>query len=164
VKIILLSLNHELQWKDPTGDLRRILSELLATLQIDLIAEEAFGLPSTVGQRLACKLDKPWIDIDMSTAERRLAGIGEPIERWGVLEESGKMVEVFRYVPEFDDVREEHWLGRLLRWKAQTAVCLCGHLHVESFTKKLEEKGCTVEHLNLTEQSWFRELKGFIPS
>ena len=83
MKIILLSLNHELQWKDPTGDLRRILSELLATLQIDLIAEEAFGLPSTVGQRLACKLDKPWIDIDMSTAERRLAGIGEPIERWG---------------------------------------------------------------------------------
>jgi hypothetical protein len=79
MKITLLSLNHDVQWKDPTGDLYRILSKLLANSQIDLIAEEAFGLPTTVAQRLACKLDKPWIQIDMSTVERKLAGIYEAL-------------------------------------------------------------------------------------
>jgi hypothetical protein len=79
VTITLLSLNHEVQWKDPTGDLHRILGELFGNSQIDLIAEEAFGLPTTVAQRLACRLDKPWIEIDMSIADRKLAGIHDAL-------------------------------------------------------------------------------------
>jgi hypothetical protein len=75
VKIILLGLNHDLQWRDPSGHLHQILADQVNDSKVDLIAEEAAGLPTTVAQRLAFKLDKPWIDIDLSKADRKLAGI-----------------------------------------------------------------------------------------
>jgi hypothetical protein len=160
VKITLLSLNHELQWKDPTGDLHRILSELLATSTIDLIAEEAFGLPTTVAQRLACKLDKPWIQIDMSIAERKLAGIYDglrarkhKIDPFGIVPGESE-----QYLPREDRIRETEWVERITAKPVETVLCLCGFLHVEPFADKLKAKGCDVEHLNLTEQEWFRKL------
>jgi hypothetical protein len=39
-------------------------------------------------------------------------------------------------------------------------VGLCGFLHVDPFTQKLTATGCDVEHLNLTEQEWFRSRYG----
>lgn len=155
MKVTLIGLNHEVQWKDPTGHLRQTLSDLLTSSEIDLIAEEASGLPTTVGQRLSCKLNKPWIDMDMTRAERIEAGIGESVQRWGVIEEGDKLIEVFWYIPEFDDVREKHWLNRLLKCGVQTALCLCGVLHVATFKIKLEACGSTVEVLKLHDQEWF---------
>jgi hypothetical protein len=52
-KITLLALGHRVQWEDPTGDLHNLLLELATNSKIDLIAEEADKLPTTVGQRLA---------------------------------------------------------------------------------------------------------------
>jgi hypothetical protein len=75
VKITLIGLRHELQWKDSTGDLRKLLEGQLANSSVDLVAEEASGLPTTVAQRLAYKCDKPWIDIDLTAAEKKLSGI-----------------------------------------------------------------------------------------
>jgi hypothetical protein len=77
LKVTLLGLNHDVQWQDPTGDLQRLLSHLLESIHVDLVAEEACGLPTTVAQRLCCRLNIPWIDIDLSVAERKLAGIHE---------------------------------------------------------------------------------------
>ena len=68
-------------WTSPST-----LSDLLTSSEIDLIAEEASGLPTTVGQRVSCKLDTPWIDMDMTRAERIEAGIGGSVDRWGVIE------------------------------------------------------------------------------
>ena len=79
MKIILLGLNHDVQWKDPTGHLREIIAEQINNSSVDLVAEEATSLPTTVAQRLACKLDKPWIEIDMSKTDRELAGIDDAL-------------------------------------------------------------------------------------
>src|SRR6266852_4754734 len=77
----IVGLNHELQWKDATGDLQRLLADRITNSSVDLIVEEATGLPTTVAQRLSCRLNKPWMNIDLSEAEKILAGIKEELDQ-----------------------------------------------------------------------------------
>jgi hypothetical protein len=39
-------------------------------------------------------------------------------------------------------------------------LCVCGFMHVDPFTKKLEEKGCSVEQVKVTDSPWFQQLYG----
>jgi len=129
---------------------------------VDLVAEEATELPTTVAQRLACKLDKPWIEIDLSMTERKLAGIADALDERAKgfpLPPFGKRFGV-KYLPREDGIREEEWRRRILKQRAEVVLCLCGYLHLDPFTKKLEEAKCHVEKLDLTEFLWFRELFG----
>jgi hypothetical protein len=161
MKIILLGLNHEVQWKDPSGHLRQILDDRINTCNVDLVAEEATGLPTTVAQRLAYNLDKPWIDIDMSKVERKLAGIaGALLDRYPCPIDpcSGDKSTQCLYLPHEDGVREAEWLRRILTKRADVVLCVCGFMHVDPFTKKLEEKGCSVEQVKVTDSPWFQQL------
>jgi len=162
VKIILLGLTHELQWKDTSGDLRKLLDDYLASHPIDLIAEEASGLPTTVAQRLAFKNDKPWLEIDMSIADRKLAKIYKKLSlrRSAPLNLGENLDFRIEYLPREDGIRETEWVRRIRRQRVGVVLCLCGLLHVEPFAKKLEEEGCTVEQRNVTELDWFRNLYG----
>jgi hypothetical protein len=162
VKIILIGLNHEVQWKDPTGDLRKILEHLITNSDVDLVAEEASGLPATVAKRLSCKHDKPWIDIDMSTADRKLSGIYEQL-----IERKREPIDPcespsFRslYLPKEDGIRETEWVRRILKLRVNKVLCLCGFLHAEPFAQKLTARGCIVEQLNVIGLSWFQNLYG----
>jgi len=161
VKIILLGLNHDVQWRDPSGHLRQILADQINS-SVDLIAEEAAGLPTTVAQRLACKLDKPWIDIDLSKADRKLAGIDDALtyRQTHPIDPYENVGSCCLYLPHEDGVREEAWLSRILNQRASVVLCLFGFMHVDPFTRKLEKKGCSVERLKLTELSWFQDLYG----
>ncbi|HEY1676858.1 MAG TPA: hypothetical protein VGG04_04070 [Candidatus Sulfotelmatobacter sp.] len=163
MKVVLLGLNHELQWKDPTGDLRQILGHLISTRGVDLVAEEAAGLPTTVAQRLAFILDKPWIDIDMNKAERVLAGIHESLlarRPFPIDPCSGDTSTRCSYLPREDGIREEEWLRRILTKRADVVLCVCGFMHLDPFAKRLEEKGCSVEQVRLTELVWFQKHYG----
>jgi len=128
---------------------------------VGLVAEEAIELPTTVAQRLACKLDKPWIEIDLSRAERKLIGIADALDkpRDSPLPPFGKRFRT-AYLPKEDGLREEEWLRRILKQSADVVLCLCGYLHLDPFTKKLEEAECHVEKLALTELPWFKDLYG----
>jgi hypothetical protein len=57
-------------------------------------------------------------------------------------------------------MRETEWVRRILSQGADVTLCICGRVHVEPFMKKLEEKGCTVEHTDLSVQVWFRKRYG----
>lgn len=160
---MLLGLIHEVQWNDPTGNLRRILEELLSSQQINLIAEEAWALPTTIAQRLACKLDKPWIQIDMSTADRKLAGIHEELEnRPRVPVDVRKLNSGHReyYLHREDGIREGEWAKRILDQGVDLVLCLCGLLHVEPFAEKLGKYACSVERRMLNEEEWFKTRYG----
>jgi hypothetical protein len=162
VKIILLGLNHDVQWKDPTGHLRQIIADQVNNSGIDLVAEEAAGLPTTVAQRLACKLDKPWIDMDMSKADRKLAGIDDALidRQTYPIDPYENIGSRCLYLPQEDGIREAQWLSRMLKQRADVVLCICGFMHVDPFTNKLEEVGCSVEQLKLTESAWFQDLYG----
>jgi hypothetical protein len=162
VKIILLGLNHELQWKDPGGHLRQTLTHVISNSGVDLVAEEATGLPTTVAQRLAFTLDKPWIDIDMSKADRTLAGIHEALtdRQTHPIDPYQNIGSTCLYLSHEDGIREAEWLSRILRHRVHVVLCLCGFMHLDPFARKLEEKGCSIEQVNLTELPWFQSLYG----
>jgi hypothetical protein len=160
VRIILLDINHEVQWKDPSGHLHDILADLMGKRSVDLVAEEATGMPTTVAQRLACKLDKPWIEIDLSKADRKLLGIDVALENrktFPLTSDAGSRTE---YLPKEDGMREEEWLRRILRQSPGVVLCLCGYMHLGPFTEKLATKGCDVERVELAQQPWFQRLYG----
>ncbi len=66
-KITIIALHHKLQWRDTdAGDLESLLTKVLdADPSIELIAEEANKLSTTVGQGIAFRFNKPWANVDM---------------------------------------------------------------------------------------------------
>jgi hypothetical protein len=160
MKVTLIGVSHEVQWRDQTGYFRDVISKLIGA--VDLIAEESVGLPTTVAQRLAFKFDKPWIEIDMTIVERKLAGIYDAL-----IARATPPIDAFHnigmqclYLPHEDGEREKEWLRRILRHRVDTVLCICGFMHIGPFAKKLEEKGCIIEHIWLTEEEWFQQLYG----
>jgi hypothetical protein len=51
------------------------------------------------------------------------------------------------YLPEEDGFREKEWRSRILRLHVDVVLCICGVLHLDPFTLKLQEEGCQVEQL-----------------
>jgi hypothetical protein len=162
MKVILLGLNHELQWKDPTGDLRKLLDQQLKNSSIGLVAEEARSLPTTVAQRLASQYDKPWMDMDLSSADLKLAGIYDELQnrRYLPIDPSVCSGRRDEYLPNADGIRETEWVRRILLLRIDVVLCLCGFLHVDPFKQKLEEKGCSVEYLDVITTPWFKQDYG----
>jgi len=162
MKIMLLGLHHELQWKDPTGDLKRLLDQQYKSSIIGLVAEEARGLPTTVAQRLASQYDKPWMDIDLSSADLKLSGIYDELQkrRREPIDPTESLDYLLEYLPNADGIRETEWVRRILLRRVDVVLCLCGFLHVDPFTKKLEEQGCSVEHLDVVNTAWFKQIYG----
>jgi hypothetical protein len=162
MRIILLGVNHELQWQDPTGDLKRLLDQQFKSSSIGLVAEEARGLPTTVAQRLACKYEIPWMDIDLSSADLKLAGIYDELRkrRYEPIDLSASLGRRDEYLPNADGIRETEWACRILSKRVDMVLCLCGFLHVDPFTQKLEQRGCSVEHLDVVNMGWFKQIYG----
>jgi hypothetical protein len=162
MRIILFGMNHELQWKDPTGDLKSLLDQQFKISSIGLVAEEARGLPTTVAQRLACHYDTPWIDIDPSKADLKLDGIYDELQnrRYLPIDPSVGSDRRDEYLPNADGIRETEWVRRILLQRADVVLCLCGFLHVDPFKQKLEEEGCYVECLDVVNTPWFKQNYG----
>jgi hypothetical protein len=160
--VTIIGLNHELQWKDATGDLQRLLADRIANTSVDLIVEEASGLPTTVAQRLALGQNKPWMNMDLDKAERILAGIKEELDKrpFEPIDPSANAGGRYQYLPRADGIRETEWVRRILRLRVKALICLCGFIHVGPFTKKLEENGYNVEQLNVSELEWFKNQFG----
>jgi len=158
MKILLLGLNHELQWKDPTGDLKKFLGQQFKNSSIGLVAEEARSLPTTVAQRLASQYDKPWMDIDLSSADLKLAGIYDELQkrRHLPIDPSVSSDRREEYLPNADGIRETEWVRRILSHRVDLVLCLFGFLHVDPLRQKLEEKGCCVECLDVANTPWFK--------
>jgi len=158
MKVTIVGLNHDLQWKDPRDRLRQVLADIFDNSPIDLVAEEAYNLPTTVAQRLACKMNKPWLDVDMNYIERKESGIDEELKqlRSSPIFENGDFVgETHCYLNKADEVREQHWITKLLRQRVSNAILICGLLHVGPVTTKLQSKGCIVEEVHIANSEWY---------
>jgi hypothetical protein len=156
--VILVGVDHDVQWRDPTGNLQTLLADLIGKSRVDLIAEEAYRLPTTVAQRLACRLGKPWIDVDMNEEQRRREGIYEEAKKNSVcpLIEDGQMVGVMgRYLEHVEQIRENYWVSRILAQKVGSALVVCGSLHVGPFAIKLRQRGCSVQEVEVWKCDWY---------
>jgi hypothetical protein len=156
----IIGLNHRVQWKDPSGELHMVLEGLVRESHVQLIAEEAYQLPTTVGFRLACRANLPWVDVDMNDTERLQAGIAEELKKRTQRPLfDGKRVAV-SYLPHADGVREAHWVNRLMQHRVSSALVICNLLHLGPFAGKLRSKGCTVNERNVCDEKWHMDVVG----
>jgi hypothetical protein len=157
MNVTLIGLDHTTQARDPTGDLERILVDLVAKHSPDLIAEEANTSEITVARSLG------GLNMDMSTPERIAAGIDNELRNrpWRFIVQGDSVVgEIRDYLPKADAIREAHWVAFILNQRASSAIVLCGLLHMQLLAAKLREKGCQVEEINLCDCDWYKVQVG----
>lgn len=125
----------------------------------ELIAEEAYNLPTTVGHRLACRLNKPWLNVDMDEAGRKEAGIYEELcgrHYHPLLEDDDPPRScAYYYLAHADGVREDYWVSQLAGQRVSSAIMVCGLAHLSPLAKKFRNLSWDVEELNVCELDWY---------
>ena len=162
-KITIIALHHKLQWRDTdAGDLESLLTRLLeGDLSIELIAEEANKLPTTVGQRVAFRFNKPWANVDMDEMERQRQGIYDELRSRGgaPLDDDSDGCKEY-YLEKADGIREEFWLSKINGYRLERVVFLCGLLHLSTVAAKFRDRGWMVEEINACGCQWYVERFG----
>jgi hypothetical protein len=162
-KLTIIAVDHKLQWRDTDeGHLKSLISKILDDdMAIDLIAEEANKLPTTVAQRLACRGNVPWRNVDMDATERQRAGIcDELLSRSGgpLLDDDEGYKEC--YLPNADEIRERYWFSTINTYRIDRVVLLCGLLHLATVAEKFRSRGWIVEEINACGLRWYVERFG----
>jgi len=135
-----------------------LLNKLLVSEGVDFIFEEASGLGPTIAEKLA--LEKlafgHYVDIDPARGERAEFGIpaissepnmiGAPptvaFANWQILEAHAK--------------REELWVKRMQLREFDSALVICGLVHLLSFAFRLQNAKFSVQAINYA--NWQRNL------
>jgi hypothetical protein len=156
-------VHHKLQWRDTdAGHLESILAKILeGDPTIELIAEEANKLPTTVGQRIAFRFNKPWANVDMDEMERQRRGIYDDLQSrgGGPLDDDSDGCKEY-YLPEADRIREEFWLSKINGYRLDRVVFLCGLLHLSTAAARFRDRGWMVEEINACSSQWHVERFG----
>lgn len=162
MEVTIVGLDHQTQWQDSTGMLKRLLEGLCSTNQIDLIAEEASAqMPTTVGQRLAQRQDIPWLNVDMSNQQRVEAGIDHQVPTGPLFDESYNFVgSTQSYEPAIQGVREKYWLNQILRCHCERVILVCGAIHLDTISESLKHIGHVVCEVRAWEQDWYKASAG----
>lgn len=162
-RITVVGLHHKLQWRDTgSGDLESLLSKLLEREPtVELIAEEANKLPTTVAQRLACRLNKPWKNVDMDEMERQRDGIYEELQSRGsepLMDDDDGYTQC--YLTNADEIREQFWLSKIISYRVDQVLFLCGLLHLGTVAAKFRSRHWTVEEIDVCGCEWYRSKFG----
>jgi len=158
---VVIGIDHETQWLDRTGDFKTLVTSLCTEHAFYLIAEEACTLPTTTAQRLAFRLDIPWIDMDMSHSQRKEAGFEDSVAFAPLFDQHGEYEGTRTSFPGgAQDKRENHWLSVLGKRGQARNFVICGSLHLDSICRKLSEKGNDVVRIPVWEERWYREKVG----
>jgi hypothetical protein len=127
-----------------------LLYKLMASEEVDFIFEEASGLGPTIAERIALEqlAFGHYVDIDPAKSERADFGIpansSEPqmigvpptvaFANWQVLEVHAR--------------REELWIKRMKEHKFESALVICGLVHLLSFAFRLQAANFSVQAIN----------------
>jgi hypothetical protein len=127
-----------------------LLNKLMVSESVDFIFEEASGLGPTIAEKLALErlAFGHYVDIDPARGERADFGIptnssepnmiGAPptvaFANWQILEAHAK--------------REELWVQRIEQHKFESALVICGLVHLLSFAFRLQNSKFSVQAIN----------------
>lgn len=127
-----------------------LLEKLMRDEGVDFIFEEASGLGPTIAEKLALErlAFGHYVDIDPARGERAEFGIpansSEPLmigappgaayAQWQILDAHAK--------------REELWLRRMQQRKFESALVICGLVHLLSFAQRLQHAHYSVQAIN----------------
>ena len=127
-----------------------LLNKLLISEGVDFIFEEASGLGPTIAEKLAldqlpfgrymdidpARNERPDFGIPSNSSEPHMIGVPPSVAfaNWQVLDVHAK--------------REELWLARMRQRKFESALVICGLVHLLSFAFRLQDAKFSVQAIN----------------
>lgn len=127
-----------------------LLNKLMLSEGVDFIFEEASGLGPTIAERLA--LDQlpfgRYMDIDPARNERQDFGIPSNSSEPHMIGAPPSVAFANWQVLDVHAKREELWLARMRQRKFESALVICGLVHLLSFAFRLREADFSVQAIN----------------
>jgi hypothetical protein len=127
-----------------------LLNKLMVSEEVDFIFEEASGLGPTIAENLAleklafghyvdidpARNDRPAFGIPISSAEPNMIGTPPSVAfaNWQILDVHAK--------------REKLWVERMQQRRFQSALVICGLVHLLSLAFRLQEAKYSVQAIN----------------
>jgi hypothetical protein len=127
-----------------------LLNKLLVSEGVDFIFEEASGLGPTIAEKLALEqlAFGHYVDIDPSRSDRPDLGIPSNSSEPNMIGTPPTVAFANWQILEVHAKREELWLQRMQQHKFQSALVICGLVHLLSFAFRLQNAKYSVQAIN----------------
>jgi hypothetical protein len=127
-KLCVVATHHEFQMDSPMDfSFDRFLRDLIRLHKVDVILEEATGLPpKACVEVLADRLNLPWMNVDLDVESRKLVPDSSATSMFGSFQD---LV--------FHAQRENVWVVKTSGTVTNSGLLICGLCHVFSFSEKL---------------------------
>ena len=127
-----------------------LLEKLMISEGVDFIFEEASGFGPTIAEKLA--IEKlafgHYVDIDPSRTERPEFGIPANSSEPHMIGEPPTVAFANWQLLDVHARREELWLARIRQRQFQSALVICGLVHLLSFAFRLQAAQYSVQAIN----------------
>jgi|HubBroStandDraft_6_1064221.scaffolds.fasta_scaffold654416_1 hypothetical protein len=127
-----------------------LLNKLMVSESVDFIFEEASGLGPTIAEKLALErlAFGHYVDIDPSRAERADFGIPANSSEPNMIGTPPTVAFANWQILEAHKNREELWVKRIEQHKFESALAICGLVHLLSFAFRLQNAKFSVQAIN----------------
>lgn len=127
-----------------------LLQKLMVSESVDFIFEEATGLGPTIAEKLALErlAFGHYVDIDPSRGERAAFGIPTSSSEPNMIGTPPSVSFANWQILDVHAKREELWLQRIQQRKFESALVICGLVHLLSFAFRLQAANFSVQAIN----------------
>jgi hypothetical protein len=127
-----------------------LLNQLMSSENVDFIFEEASGLGPTIAEKLALErlAFGHYVDIDPARADRVEFGIPASSSEPNMIGAPPSVAFANWQILEVHAKREELWLQRIRQRKFESALVICGLVHLLSFSFRLQSANVSVQAIN----------------
>ena len=127
-----------------------LLYKLMSSEGVDFIFEEASGLGPTIAEKLALEILPfgHYVDIDPARGERPEFGIPANSSEPNMIGAPPTVTFANWQILEVHAKREELWVRRMQQHEFQSALVICGLVHLLSFAFRLQDAKFSVQALN----------------
>jgi len=127
-----------------------LLNKLLVSEGVDFIFEEASGLGPTIAEKLALEqlAFGHYVDIDPARSDRPDFGIPANASEPNMIGTPPTVAFANWQILEVHAKREELWLKRMQQHEFQSALVICGLVHLLSFAFRLQNAKYSVQAIN----------------
>ncbi len=127
-----------------------LLKDLIASEGIEFIFEEVSGLGPTIAEKLALQElgSGRYLDIDPANAARTVLGIRPSSNEPHIIGTPPKVAFAHWQILEVHAKREILWMKRVQQRKFESALVICGLVHLLSFAFRLQAEQYSVQAID----------------
>ena len=155
-RVTVLATLHVLQGAEKRGGSLHdpiyveLLNKLMISETVDFIFEEASGLGPTIAEKLSLKelgIGR-YLDIDPARGDRAEFGISVSSSEPNMIGAPPKVGFANWQLLEVHAKREELWMKRMRQREFESALVICGLVHLLSFAFRLQEAKFSVQAID----------------